>query len=124
MSTPRVLACGARVTPHYTEGVTDGLRLYAVRPGSLHAALGLRNGDTVLALDGRPLTAPRQALEAYSILRHQHRVELAVRRRNVDLTIVYTVDAPAPADHPAPAPTSSSGRAALPREPDGEAAHR
>jgi len=43
---------GARIVPAVRLGQADGYRLYAIRPTSLFAHLGLQNGDTLRELNG------------------------------------------------------------------------
>src|SRR5204862_94387 len=49
---------GARIVPELREGHSAGFRLYAVRPDSVFARIGLRNADVVVAINGLPLTSP------------------------------------------------------------------
>ncbi len=48
------LYCGlgknARVVPAFKEGESRGLKLFAIRPGSVYEQAGLRNGDVVRSL--------------------------------------------------------------------------
>ncbi len=74
----------ARLVPNFRDGQTVGFRLYAVRPGSLVARLGIANGDTLLAVNDEPLTsverlsqAMMRAKEASS---HSSRVTLQILR--------------------------------------------
>jgi S1-C subfamily serine protease len=55
----------------------DGIKLYAVRPGSPFEQLGVRNGDLIRAVDGVPLVAARlrESLEPLAA-RTVHTVEL------------------------------------------------
>jgi type II secretory pathway component PulC len=46
----------ARMVPSLHQGRVQGPRFYAVRPGSLFAALGVRNGDTMLSVNGRSMS--------------------------------------------------------------------
>ena len=79
----------ARVIPHMVNGATVGLKLYGIRSTSLFAALGLHNGDVVLAVDGHPLTSPDQALEAYAGARGHDEVVASIERRGTRLEIHY-----------------------------------
>ncbi len=62
---PRVVRM-MRVVPFLADGGVSGLKLYGIRPASVAAALGLENGDLVVALDGRDVTKPEQVLELYA----------------------------------------------------------
>ncbi len=55
-----------RVLPRAEDGALVGLQLNAIRPGSLPARVGLRNGDTITEIDGLPVG---EALGAEDTLR-------------------------------------------------------
>ena len=52
------VAQSARVVPTLRDGKLIGVKLYAIRPGSPLAAIGLENGDTLRAINDIPLTTP------------------------------------------------------------------
>lgn len=86
---PQSLMTSARIIPHQTDGQVDGLRLYGIRRASILAALGFQNGDTVTTINGRDVASPDAALEAYAELRTADRIEVAVQRRGMPLTLTY-----------------------------------
>ena len=45
-----------RIMPAIKDGVRRGLKLYAIRPGSLPGLLGIKNGDLLTAVNGVPVT--------------------------------------------------------------------
>ena len=63
------VAKGARVVPAVKNGKPDGFKLYAIRPSSVYAKLGLQNGDTLQSINGFELTSADKALEVYTKLR-------------------------------------------------------
>ena len=71
---------GPRFMPLVENGEVKGVRLFAVKPGSVPAALGLKNGDTLSAIDGAPLVNLNQLLELYSKLDQLGAVELSGTR--------------------------------------------
>lgn len=81
----------ARIVPHVRDGRPDGLKLYAIRPSSVAAALGLQNGDTVRTVDGRDVSSPDHALEAYTALRSATRVVIELERRGAPVRVLYRV---------------------------------
>lgn len=87
---PGSLARQARVAWHRgADGRTDGFRLGGIACGSeLHAA-GLRNGDVVHAINGKPLTTIPQALWAYSSLRGADELVLRVTRKGKVRSLRY-----------------------------------
>jgi hypothetical protein len=89
---PMTVAKGARVVPAITAGKPHGFKLYAIRPGSVFAKLGLMNGDTIVTINGFDLTSADKALEVYTKLRDATHIELEVERKGVRITIDYVVD--------------------------------
>lgn len=89
LAEPALVARGARILPSLTDGRPTGFKLYAVRPSSLYAALGLHNGDTVVAVNGLSLASPDTALDAYRRLRTADHLDLELRRRGEPLTLHY-----------------------------------
>jgi len=72
-------------------GRPDGLTLVELRPDGIYGSAGLRDGDTVKAVNGLPLASEAKALEAYMALRSASRVELLVVRRGAPLVIVVVL---------------------------------
>jgi sRNA-binding protein len=68
LNDPSALMRSARVVPRVKDGVSEGFKLYGVRSRSLPKALGIKNGDTVVSLDGEPLGTLDQALATYAKL--------------------------------------------------------
>ncbi len=54
-----------RLVPALRDGKVEGFKLYGIRPLSPLATIGLRNGDTVLSIQGVELTSPHSALALY-----------------------------------------------------------
>lgn len=84
-------AKGARIVPSLTGGQMDGIKLYAIRPGSIFALLGLHNGDTIKKVNHRALAAADQALEIYTHERAAKLFVLEIVRAGHPLTLSYTV---------------------------------
>ncbi|HEX7838641.1 MAG TPA: hypothetical protein VF469_14295 [Kofleriaceae bacterium] len=82
---------GARVVPSLTNGQADGFKLYAIRPSSIFARLGLHNGDTIKKVNHRALAAADQALEIYARERAAKLFVVEIVRRGLPLTLSYTV---------------------------------
>ena len=60
------VARAARIVPSVRNGKPHGFKLYAIRPGSNYVVLGLRNGDTITAVNGDDITTPDKALRIYT----------------------------------------------------------
>jgi len=88
---PMAVAKGARVVPSMKNGKPDGFKLYAIRPSSAFAKLGLANGDTLQSINGFELTSADKALEVYTKLRDATSLEVEVTRRGKPVTLKYSI---------------------------------
>ena len=88
---PMAIAKGARVVPSMKNGKPDGFKLYAIRPSSAFAKLGLSNGDTLQSINGFELTSADKALEVYTKLREATSLEVEVTRRGKPVTLKYSI---------------------------------
>jgi hypothetical protein len=79
----------ARMVPSFKDGKPAGIKVFAIRPDSVYAHLGLLNGDTLVSLDGLDLSSPEKALESYTHVKSKSRVTLEVERRGQKLTMEY-----------------------------------
>jgi S1-C subfamily serine protease len=70
-------ADGVRPVPILDHGEIKGLRLLGVSPSSIPAALGLRSGDTLTAIDGAPIKNLQQLIDLYAGLAQVSSVELS-----------------------------------------------
>jgi general secretion pathway protein C len=86
------IAMQARVVPAFTNGVSKGFKLFAMKPDSLYARLGLKNGDILQRVNGFALDSPTQALEAYNHLRGSSRIELEIERDGQVVRKTYSVE--------------------------------
>jgi general secretion pathway protein C len=91
LANPMAVAKGARVVPAVKNGQPDGFKLYAIRPSSVYAKLGLTNGDTLQSINGFELTSADKALEVYTKLREATSLEVNVTRRGKPMTLKYSI---------------------------------
>jgi len=91
LSNPTKIARSARIVPAVRNGKPNGFRLFAIRPGSFYALLGIRSGDTVQAVNGHPITTPDKALEIYTKLRSASHVAISFTRRGKPMTHEYSI---------------------------------
>ena len=95
LANPMAFAKGARFVPATKDGKPSGFTLYAIRPGSVYARLGLLNGDTLTALDGESITDAERALAVYTQLRAKpagSTLRIGITRRSTALTLTYRLD--------------------------------
>jgi general secretion pathway protein C len=91
LANPMGVAKGARVVPAVQNGKPNGFKLYAIRPSSVYAKIGLTNGDTLSAINGMELTTADKALEVYTKLREATSLEVEITRRGKPMTLKYTI---------------------------------
>lgn len=91
LADPMAVAKGARVVPAIKNGVASGYKLYAIRPSSMYARLGLMNGDTLTAVNGEDLTTPDKALETYTKVRTASELKLDITRRGQPMQLTITI---------------------------------
>lgn len=81
----------ARITPIQKDGQVTGLQLNRIRSGTLLDTVGLKDGDTLRAINGFELTDPQRALEAYARLRSANRLSLAFERDGKPMTLDFNI---------------------------------
>lgn len=86
-----LLARSGRLVPSVRNGRPNGFKLYAIRPGSVYALLGLRNGDTITSVNGNAITTPSKALEIYTKLRNANKLTIQFIRRSRPMVHRYTI---------------------------------
>ena len=88
---PMAFMKGARVVPAMKNGKPEGIKLYAIRPSSPYAKLGLTNGDTLTSVNGLEITTAERGLEIYQKLRSSTSLEVEVLRRGKPVTLKYSI---------------------------------
>lgn len=91
LANPMQIATEARVVPVVANGKPDGLKLYAIRPKSVWARLGLQNGDQLRRVNAQDISSPDKALEVYAALRDAKTVSLELLRGGKPLTIAIAI---------------------------------
>ena len=85
------LSGGARIVPSVKDGQPNGYKLYAIRPSSVYAALGIKNGDTIHSINGHALLDVADVLATYEQLRASDNFDVSITRRGKPITIQYTI---------------------------------
>lgn len=86
LADPMEFSKSARVVPS-----AKGMKLYALRPGSLFVKLGFLNGDTINSINGYEIASADKALEAYTKIRDAKTLDVVIVRRGKELTLHYTI---------------------------------
>lgn len=90
LANPMAIAKGARIVPAMKNGKANGFKLYAIRPRSVYARLGLSNGDTIVSVNGMSVDSADKALEVYTKLRDASKLVLELERRGKPVTLTIT----------------------------------
>ena len=85
------LATSARFVPSIKDGKPNGFKLYAIRPGSMFAKIGMQNADLIKAINGLDMSTPDKALEAYTKLKSASHLTVMLERRNENITLDYQI---------------------------------
>jgi general secretion pathway protein C len=91
LANPLAASKGARVTPSMKNGKPNGIKLYAVRPSSIYAKLGLSNGDTIHSFNGNELDSLDKGLEIYQKVKDASSLQVSVTRRGKPVNLQYTI---------------------------------
>ena len=92
MENPEQLYSQIRVVPHKdSNGEVDGYRLSGIRRRSFFYQLGVKNGDIVHSVNGKPLTSASAGMEAYNTLADARDFSFELTRRNERQTFEYEV---------------------------------
>ena len=82
----------ASAVPVFEHGACQGVRFADIAQDSVYAHLGIRTDDVIRRVDGREIDSPEQALEIYSKLLQQRRVEVEIERHGRPSLNVYELD--------------------------------
>ncbi|MFT4978891.1 MAG: type II secretion system protein C [Myxococcota bacterium] len=92
MENPEQLYSQIRVVPHKdSNGEVDGYRLSGIRRKSFFYQLGVKNGDIVHSVNGKPLTSASSGMDAYNSLADAKDFTFELTRRNQKQTFEYEV---------------------------------
>ncbi len=78
-----------RIRPNLNKGKPDGLALTYIKQGSMFTKLGLKKGDVITGLNGKPINSPEDAFSFYKSLETGSDISLSIRRDGKNETINY-----------------------------------
>ena len=87
---PRLLS-EARAVPYFRNGQSIGMRLFAIRRGSMYEKLGLKNGDILQEVNGTSVADPSQALKLFEELKSQKSIAVKLERNGESKAFNYSV---------------------------------
>ena len=53
--------------------------------------MGLRNGDVLMGVNGEPIQSPEDAMRLYNSIKSSSEVQVQVKRRGQERTIIYNL---------------------------------
>jgi general secretion pathway protein C len=86
-----LLLTQARAVPYFKDGKAIGLRLFAIRTGSLYEKAGLKNGDILREINGQSLADISQAAKLFEKLRDERSLNLKLERNREPKTFGYSI---------------------------------
>jgi hypothetical protein len=91
---PSVILKSARVVPATRDGKTIGFKLYGIRRGGAFSFkwLGLKNGDTVVAVSGVELRAMEDLLDGLPKWKKAKKLVVEIERKGKPLELVWTFE--------------------------------
>jgi general secretion pathway protein C len=81
----------ARVVPNFSDGQTNGWKVFSIRRNSALRKMGLKNNDVLTAVNGMDLSDTEKALEVYSRLQSDKSFSLEILRNGEPMTLEYNV---------------------------------
>jgi S1-C subfamily serine protease len=91
LANPTRLATSARIVPSIRNGRPNGVKVYAVRPTSALARLGIQNGDTVHAIADEPVAVTSDPIAIVEKLRVVTSFDIELTRRGKPVWLVYEI---------------------------------
>lgn len=86
-----LLLTQARAVPYFKDGQAVGLRLFAIKAGSLFEKVGLRNGDILKSINGSALGDLTQAVKLFERLRDERSINVVLERNRTEQTFRYQI---------------------------------
>lgn len=86
-----LLLTQARAVPYFKDGRSIGLRLFAIKTGSLYEKVGLKNGDILKTINGNNLGDISQALKLFEQLKQERSISLTLERDKQEREFKYTI---------------------------------
>ena len=86
-----LLLTQARAVPYFKGGQSVGLRLFAIKTGSLYEKVGLKNGDILKSINGNSLSDITQAAKLFEMLKSEKNITVSVERNREDRAFKYQI---------------------------------
>ncbi len=86
-----LLLSQARAVPYFRNGQSIGMRLFAIRSGSMYEKLGLQNGDIITSVNESSLSDPTQALKLFEQLKNERNISVKMERNGAQRESRYSI---------------------------------
>jgi general secretion pathway protein C len=80
-----------RVVPNFQDGKADGFKVFAIKPESLFARIGLKNGDVIRKVNDQDITSPEKAFGVFQELRNEKNLTVEISRRGQNQSLSYEI---------------------------------
>jgi general secretion pathway protein C len=80
-----------RAVPYFKEGQAAGLRLFAIKSGSLFDKIGLKNGDILKSINGNPMGDFTQAVKLFERLKAERTLKVSLERNREEKEFTYQI---------------------------------
>lgn len=81
----------ARAIPYWQEGKAIGLRLFAIKQGSIFEKIGLKNGDIIKDINGKQLGDFSKAMEIFEELKNETSLRINLERNKQQSVLQYKI---------------------------------
>ncbi len=86
-----LLLTQARAVPYFKNGKSVGLRLFAIKAGSLYEKIGLQNGDILKTVNDNSLADLSQAAKLFEDLKQQRSISVVIERNREEREFRYQI---------------------------------
>lgn len=86
-----LLLTQARAVPYFKDGKAVGLRMFAIRKGSMYEKIGLKNGDILKTVNGNSLGDVTQAMKLFEQLKSERDLKLNLERNGQSKDFSYEI---------------------------------
>jgi len=80
-----------RVVPNFQDGKADGFKVFAIKPDSIFAKVGLKNGDVIRKVNDNDITSPEKAFQIFNELRNEKNLSIEISRRGQTQSFSYEI---------------------------------
>jgi len=81
-----------RIIPNFNQGKPDGLMISGITQNSFFSQIGLRSGDILSGVDGKPIESVDDALKLYTGMKSASRLKLQLKRGGREEVIDYAIE--------------------------------